>query len=72
MRRQKGGSVDQMTLKIDKHDSNLNPHRNSTWTVSQESTPVRGVIIAVSQLIKMLLILSNVGRICTHILNLAS
>lgn len=34
---------------------------------SQESAPVQGIQIAISQLIKMLLIVSNEGRMCTHI-----
>lgn len=56
-----------MTLKIDKHVLNSNPHSYSTWMVSQESIQVQDIQIAISQLIKMLFIVSVERRICTHI-----
>lgn len=58
----------QMILHVDKHDWNSNPHSRSAWMISQEGEQVRGIQIAFSQLIKMLLIVNDERGICTHIL----
>lgn len=59
------GSEDQMTLSVD----NSNPHSNCAWMVSQDSMQqVQGVRIAVSQLIKIVLLVNNERIIFTQIL----
>lgn len=56
-----------MILHVDKHDWNSNPCSNSAWMISQEGKQVQGIQIAFSQPIKMLLIVNDGRRICTHI-----
>lgn len=58
----------QMILHVDTHDWNSNPHSSSAWMISQEGEQVWGIQIAFSQLIKVLLIVNDERRICTHIL----